>query len=157
VFNLNYARLFSNTTINNIRQEQECVLIRGRRVCTTNTFAIQREAALIGQASDIFNASLGYDIGGFSARVSGSYQGTKLSSYSSIADKDRFNRDFWRMDAALKYKFNRRSNIFLNLNNLTNQQDVSFFRKELFETGRATYGMTATLGFEYKFIPKESK
>ena len=157
VFNLNYARLFSNTTINNIRQEQECVLIRGRRVCTTNTFTTQREAALIGQASDIFNTSLGYDIGGFSARVSAAYQGSKLTSYSSIADLDRFDRDFWRMDAAVKYKFNRRSNVFLNLNNLTNQQDVTFFRQEAFETGRATFGTTATIGFEYKFIPRESK
>lgn len=157
VFNLNYTRLYSNTTINNIRQEQECVLIRGRRVCNTNTFTTQREAALIGQASDIFNASLGYDIGGFSARVSASYQGTKLTSYSSIADKDRFDRDFWRMDAVVKYRFNRRSNVFLNVNNLTNQQDITFFRQESFETGRATFGTTATIGFEYKFIPKDSQ
>ncbi len=157
VFNFNYARLFSSTTINNIRQEQECFQVGPRILCNTLTFPIQREAALIGQASDILNTSLGYDIGGLSARISARYQGSRLTSYSNIADKDRFNRDFWRMDASIKYKFNRRANIFLNLNNLTNQQDVSFFREERFETSRSTDGMTATVGFEYKFIPKDSK
>ncbi|WP_211217427.1 TonB-dependent receptor [Neolewinella persica] len=155
LLNVNYARLYSNTTINSLREETSCVIVRGRPRCTTTAFAFQREAALIGQASDIFNASLGYDIGGFSARVSGSYQGTKLSGYSSIADKDRFNKEFWRMDAALKYRFSRRLNVFLNLNNLTNQQDVSFFRNERFETSRATFGTTATVGVEVKFLPKE--
>jgi TonB-dependent receptor len=156
LLNVNYARLYSNTRISSFREETECIVVRGRPRCTTSAFAFQREAALIGQASDIFNASLGYDIGGFSARVSGSYQGTKLSGYSSSADKDRFNKEFWRMDAALKYRFSRRLNVFLNLNNLTNQQDVSFFRNERFETSRATFGTTATVGVEVKFLPKEN-
>ncbi len=155
VFNLNYARLFSNTTVNNFREETSCVVVRGRPRCTTETFAFQREVGLIGQAEHILNASLGYDAGGFSARVSAAYQGTKISSYSSSADKDRFNREFWRMDAALKYRFSRRLNVFLNLNNLTNQQDVNFFRDVRFETSRATFGTTATVGVEFKFMPKE--
>lgn len=155
VFNLNYARLFSKTTINNFREETVCEVVFNRPRCTTTAFAFQREAALIGQAEHILNASLGYDVGGFSARVSASYQGTKISSYSSIADKDRFNNEFWRMDAAVKYRFSRRLNVFLNLNNLTNQQDVNFFRNERFETSRSTFGTTATVGVEVKFLPKE--
>jgi TonB-dependent receptor len=155
VFNLNYARLFSSTFINQFREETSCVVVRGRPRCTTETFAFQREVALIGQAEQILNASLGYDQGGFSARVSAAYQGTKLSGYSSNADKDRFNREFWRMDAVVKYRFSRRLNVFLNLNNLTNQQDISFFRNERFETNRQTFGTTATVGVELKFMPRE--
>ncbi|MBC6994611.1 TonB-dependent receptor [Neolewinella lacunae] len=157
VVNLNYARLYSNTTINSFREETECVIVRGRPRCTTSAFGYQREVALIGQASDIFNASLGYDAGGFSARVSAAYQGTKLTGYSSIADKDRFDQSFWRMDAALKYRFSRRFNVFLNLNNLTNQQDITFFRQERFETSRASFGTTATAGVEVKFLPREER
>ena len=155
IFNLNYALLYSNTTINSFREETECVVVRGRPRCETSAFAFQREANLIGQAEDILNTSLGYDIGGFSARVSASYQGSKITGYSSIADKDRYDASFWRMDAALKYRFNRRMNVFLNLNNLTNQQDVTYFRSPRFETNRATYGTTATVGVEVKFLPKE--
>ncbi|MEL7162708.1 MAG: TonB-dependent receptor, partial [Bacteroidota bacterium] len=155
VFNLNYARLFSNTFVNQFREETTCVLRNRRPVCTTETFAFQREAALIGQANQILNASLGYDQGGFSARVSAAYQGTKLTGYSSSADKDRFDREFWRMDAAFKYRFSRRLNVFLNLNNLTNQQDITFFRNERFETNRQTFGTTATVGVEVKFLPRE--
>ncbi|MEO0732528.1 MAG: hypothetical protein AAFZ52_06815, partial [Bacteroidota bacterium] len=70
-------------------------------------------------------------------------------------DKDRFDREFWRMDAALKYRFSRRLNVFLNLNNLTNQQDVTFFREVRLETSRQTFGTTATVGVEVKFLPRE--
>ncbi len=155
IFNVNYALLFSNTTINSFREETDCVVVRGRPRCTTSAISYQREANLVGQAEEIFNTSLGYDIGGFSARVSASYQGSKITGYSSIADKDTYDQSFWRMDAALKYRFNRRVNVFLNLNNLTNQQDVTYFRQTRFETNRATYGTTATVGVEVKFIPKE--
>ena len=127
----------------------------GRPRCQVNAYTFQREANLIGQAETILNTSLGYDIGGLSARVSASYQGSKITGYSSIADKDSYDADFWRMDAAIKYRFNRRLNVFLNLNNLTNQQDVTFFRNPRFETNRATYGTTATVGVEFKFLPKE--
>ncbi|MGB3799104.1 MAG: TonB-dependent receptor [Lewinella sp.] len=156
IFNINYALLFSNTTINSFREETECVVVGGRPRCQVNAFTFQREANLIGQASTILNTSLGYDIGGLSARVSASYQGSKITGYSSIADKDSYDADFWRMDAAIKYRFNRRFNVFLNLNNLTNQQDVTYFRTPRFETNRATYGTTATVGVEFKFIPKEN-
>lgn len=157
VFNLNYAYLWSNTTINNFRTETVCSRPSPRLppICETFTFPVQREANLIGQAEQILNASLGYDVGGFSARVSAAYQGTKLTGYSANADKDRFDREFWRMDAAIKYRFSRRLNVFLNLNNLTNQQDVTFFRNERFETNRATFGTTATVGVEVKFLPKD--
>ncbi|MEM1359660.1 MAG: TonB-dependent receptor, partial [Bacteroidota bacterium] len=157
VFNFNYARLWSNTTINNFRLETNCRRPSPRLppICETLTFPVQREANLIGQAEQILNASLGYDAGGFSARISAAYQGTKLTGYSANADKDRFDREFWRMDAAMKYRFSRRVNVFLNLNNLTNQQDVTFFRNERFETNRATYCTTATVGVEVRFLPKD--
>jgi len=156
VFNLNYARLWSNTTINNFRTEDVCTRPSPRLppICNSFTYPVPREANLIGQAEHILNASLGYDLGGFSMRFSARYQGTRLTGYSANADRDRFNRAFWRTDLSLKQRFSRRVNVFLNLNNLTNQQDVSFFRNERFETNRQTFGAAAQLGVEVKFIPK---
>ena len=157
IFNLNYARLWSNTTINSFRSETVCERPSPRPppICKNNTFSLQREADLVGQANQILNASLGYDIGGFSARVSASYQGSKITGYSGRAFDDRYDREFWRMDVALKHRFSRRFNVFLNLNNLTNQQDVTYFRQVRFETNRSTFGTTATVGVEVKFLPKE--
>ena len=156
VLNLNYTRLYSSTTVNTVREEEYFERVAGRPIRRTRFIPFEREAALVGQAKDIFNTSLGYDLGGLSARVSASYQGSKISGYSATAADDRYDRDFWRMDAAVKYRFSRRFNIFLNLNNLTNQQDVDFFRTERLETSRALYGTTATVGAEYKFIPKDN-
>ncbi len=150
VFNVNYTRLNSETTINSFRRE---VIIRPpviRRL--VNPF--QRQAALIGQARDIFNTSLGYDYKrSFSARVSASYQGDKLSGYSDGATKDRFNQGFWRFDAALKYKFASGLNLFFNVNNISNQKDVNFYTSlgERFTTSVTRYGPTATIGAEFKF------
>jgi outer membrane receptor for monomeric catechols len=84
-------------------------------------------------------------------RVSTSYQGTKLSGYSSSSDKDTYNLGFWRFDAVLKQRFNNNFNVFLNLNNISGQEDVNFFRSEDLVTSIARYGATATIGAEYIF------
>lgn len=154
VFNINYTRLASETTINSFRRE---VIIQPpfvRRVVVP----FQRQAALIGQATNILNMSLGYDYKrSFSARVSAAYQGDKLAGYSDGATKDRFNRGFWRFDAVLKYKFQSGLNVFLNLNNLSDQQDINYYTQlgNEFVTSVNRFGPTATIGAEFKFNAKQ--
>lgn len=149
VVNFNYSRLFSKTTINSFFEETRFVGIPPFFQTIVEIFPFQRDVDLIGQARHILNASLGYDIKSFSARISASYQGSKLSGYSSSSDKDTFNRSFWRFDAVLKQKFGRNFNVFINLNNISNQKDVNFFRNENFVTSIARFGPTATIGAEY--------
>jgi TonB-dependent receptor len=158
VANFNYTRLNSETTINSFTEVITIDPITFTPVVEVVPF--QREVALVGQARDIFNASLGYDHKRtFSARVSASYQGDKISGYSSGATKDRFNQGFWRFDAAFKKKFKSGLNLFLNLNNLSNQTDINFYtsldrvtrESRDFVTSRTRYGATATFGAEYKF------
>ncbi len=151
VLNINYSRLFSETTINSFYEESRLAGTFPFIYTIVEIFPYQRDVKLVGQAAHILNASLGYDIKGFSARVSTSYQGTKLSGYSSSADKDRFNQGFWRFDAAIKQRFGRNFNVFLNLNNLSNQRDINFFRSADLVTSREVYGTTATLGAEIIF------
>ncbi len=151
VFNFNYTRLFSETTINSFYEQTTFSGVPPFIFTTVEIFSFQRQVDLIGQAKHILNASLGYDFKSFSMRFSTSYQGTKLSGYSSTSDKDRFNQSFWRFDAAFKQKFSRNFNVFLNLNNLSDQQGVDFFRSENFMTSTERYGMTATIGAEYIF------
>jgi len=151
ILNINYSRLFSETTINSFYEESR---LAGRFpfiYTIVEIFPYQRKVDLVGQAAHILNASLGYDVKGFSARISSSYQGTKLSGYSSSSDKDRYNLGFWRFDAAVKQRFGRNFNIFLNVNNISNQTDISFFRSENFVTSREVYGTTATIGAEIIF------
>ncbi len=149
VLTLNYARLFSSTEINQFREES--VTTGTFPFFMTQVFVIpfQREVDLVGQARHIFNASLGYDIKGLSLRASARYQGSRITGYSSSADKDRFSNQFWRIDAVVKYKFTKNFNVFLNLNNLGDQKDINFFRSENFVTQRERFGSGATIGIEY--------
>lgn len=151
IFNLNYSRLFSETTINGFTERTEILgrppFITRKVIITPNT----RKVDLIGQASHIFNSSLGYDIKGLSLRASASYQGTKLTGYSAIADKDRFNNGFYRFDFVIKQRFGPNFNIFLNVNNISDQRDAGYFRSPEFITSNARFGQTSTIGAEYVF------
>ncbi len=149
VLNVNYSRLFSRTTINSFYEESELKGTFPFVYTVVNVFPYQREVDLIGQARHIFNASLGYDINDFSMRISSSYQGSKLSGYSSSADKDRYNAEFWRFDMVFKQRFGRNFNVFLNLNNISDQRDINYFRSTNYVTSIERYGMTATIGAEY--------
>ncbi|MFK7931953.1 MAG: TonB-dependent receptor [Saprospiraceae bacterium] len=149
VINVNYARLFSKTQV--FFLTSETTLVRPfppvfETIYTTNT----REVAMPSQAPHILNMSVGYDYKKFSARVSGSFQGTKARGYSLNKDFDQFDLGFWRWDASMKQRFGDNWSAFFNLNNFTNQQDISFIRNENFIRRIETFGITATIGAQYK-------
>lgn len=151
VVSVNYSRLYSQTTVNSFNEQTEFIRISPflPPIRKINIIPFERQVDLIGQAAQIFNASLGFDHKGFSARSSASYQGTKLSGYAANADKDRYNQGFYRFDLAFKQKFGRNLSFFLNINNLSDQKDISFFRNESFMTSTERFGSTATFGAEY--------
>ena len=103
------------------------------------------------QAPEIFRASIGYDLKGFSARVSSSYQGTKARSYSLNKDFDSYELGFWRWDASAKQKFGEKWSVFLNLNNISNQQDIRFTRSENYISAIESYGFTGSIGVQFKY------
>jgi len=149
VFNLNYARLYSQTEV--FFLTSETVLVNPFPPLFETTFTSNvREVAMPSQAPHIFNMSIGYDYKKFSARVSGSYQGTKARTYSLNKDFDQFDLGFWRWDASIKQRFGKNWSAFLNINNFTNQQDISFIRNQNYLRRIETYGMTATIGMQYK-------
>jgi TonB-dependent receptor len=150
VVTLNYARLLSSTKIFSFREETRIKRIPPFTVIREILLIpYEREADLIGQAKHILNTSMGYDFRKFSIRGSAAYQGSKLTGYSAAADKDRYSQEFWRFDLAMKQKIGNQLNLFLNINNISDQNDVSFFRNEQFETNRERYGSTITFGAEY--------
>lgn len=149
VLNVNYARLYSETQVFFLTSETVLIIPVPPVFETTFTSNI-RDVAMPSQAPDVFRMSVGYDLKGFSARVSGSYQGTKARSYSLNKDFDSFDLDFWRWDASLKQKVGDHWSLFLNINNFSNQQDIRFIRNENFLNRIETFGMTGTFGLQYK-------
>lgn len=149
VININYARLFSQTE--SFFLTSETVLINPVPPIFETTFTNNvRQVPLPSQAPHVLNISVGYDYKKFSSRISGTYQGTQASGYSSNKDFDRFILSFWRWDASVKQRFKDHWSVFLNVNNFTNQQDISFTRSEEFRNTVETYGLTATLGLQYR-------
>lgn len=149
VLNVNYARLDSETEVFFLTSETTLIIPVPPVFETTFTNNV-RTVAMPSQAPHVFNMSLGYDLNGFSARVSGAYQGTKAEMYSSNKDFDRFTLDFWRWDASVRQNFKENWSVFLNLNNFTDQQDITFVRNEDFINTIETYGFTATMGLQYR-------
>ncbi len=150
VFSVNYARLYSETEVYFLTSK---TTFSGGfpPIPTTTYFDNQRIVTMPTQAPHIFRASLGYDIKGFSVRFSSSFQGTKARSYSVNKDFDSYDLQFWRFDASAKQQIGERWSIFLNLNNISNQQDISFTRNENYISNIQTYGFTGTVGVQFRY------
>ncbi len=148
VLNANYSRLYSNTQAFFTIAETRLVIVRPPTFETTYTTE-KRDVEMLSMSPHIVHLSLGYDVNKFSARISGIFQGTKASGYSRIPSRDNFTQKFWRWDAAIKQGIKENWSIFLNLNNLTNQQDINFTRNDTYITRIQTYGFTGTMGLQF--------
>ncbi len=150
VLNVNYTRLFSETEVFFLTSETR--LVRPfppivETIFTTNT----RTVSIPSQPPHILHLSLGYEVNRFSARVSGIYQGAQATTYSLNKDFDRYTRQFWRWDASVKQGVGKHLNLFLNLNNISNQRDITFIRDISFLNNIQSYGFTGTIGAQYNF------
>lgn len=150
VVNLNFAKLYSETTI--FFLETISRFQPGSTIPVVESFLRERRVGLISQAPGIMRASLGYDYKGFSFRVSTAYQATKVRQYSlGVQQYDRYDLAFWRVDAVVKQKIGERWSAFLNLNNLSNQQDIITRSKsdKTYIDEIETFGPTYQLGIQF--------
>lgn len=100
---------------------------------------------------DLFgNVSLGYDIGGFSGRISLFHQSEYYRSYSPTGRSDTIEGSYSRFDLALKYQFNRYLTLVGNVNNLTNIKESRLRHNQQsgYKIPRSTerYGLTFDVG-----------
>lgn len=84
----------------------------------------ERKNKLEGQPEFFGNIALGYDIGGFSGRISVFHQAEYNDSYR--ARSYRINISFTRVDIALKQRITDNFSLFFNANNLTNAEEGTF-------------------------------
>ncbi len=148
VFNINYTHVFSEasypkTTLTNEYDEQGNL-----KQTVVDTFYTTR---LLNQPNDILNLAIGYDHGGFSARISMLY----------INDIFK-NPDFWLQNRVNSDKYTRFDlsvrqtlpwygiQIYFNLNNITAEKDIDINQKTSFPAAEEHYGMTGDLGLRFK-------
>ena len=96
------------------------------------------------------NISLGYDIDGFSGRISLFHQSEYFTSFSPSGRSDRVIRGYDRVDLAIKQKIMDFLSLQLNINNLTNLKDDNLLYNRVNQykvlRTRQEYGLTADFG-----------
>jgi TonB-dependent receptor len=77
-----------------------------------------------GQPNLYGNAALGYDIGGFSGRLSVFYQDKYVRQYTAYDQANIIQDPFFKMDLSLKQQITNSIAIILNINNVTNRSET---------------------------------
>ena len=85
-----------------------------------------RAGRMPDQPNDILNLTLGYDIGGFSGRISVFHQAEYNEALIASGHSYTINKAFTRLDLALKQRITDNFSLFLNVNNLTNVEEGNF-------------------------------
>ncbi|MDZ7723216.1 MAG: TonB-dependent receptor [candidate division KSB1 bacterium] len=169
VLNVNYTRLFSETIYpyDVFYKDPDNIFARGVFVDSSRTGRMPH------QPNDVLNLTVGYDLGGLSARLSFLFQGQMLgkggsgetagnirgssSRMGNVAigirpELDPYTDDYYRWDLTVQQKLPWPGfQLYFNANNLSNsidQQSLSILGKL---KAREYYGRTFDLGFRYRF------
>jgi TonB-dependent receptor len=110
---------------------------------------------LEGQPDLFGNVALGYEIGGFSARMSVFFQGAFNKSFSGDGKSDEVTDAFSKWDFVVRQTITDNIAVMLNLNNFTNVKEDNTLsdREKGWELRNAgqLYGLTADLGVRISF------
>ena len=118
-----------------------------------------RSGRMPNQPDDIFNFTVGYDIGGFSARLSYVYTDNVLVGVNRTYDElDSYTASSKRWDFTAYQKLpwlNGQLQLFLNASNITNTPDRSFTSTLQKLSSLQYYGRTVDIGLRYTFERKD--
>ncbi|MGD0036444.1 MAG: TonB-dependent receptor, partial [Bacteroidota bacterium] len=160
VISYNLSLIHSETYIRAFVNDDTVWLPTNFRGQTTYTASLvpryfDSKQKLEGQPEFFGNAALGYDIGGFSARISLFFQGAYTSQYSADGRTDIVTNSLTKWDLSLKQQFASYIAVVLNINNLTNADEGTSVKNRI--TGlelpyhNDNYGLTADLGVQVTF------
>jgi hypothetical protein len=144
VLNINYTHIFSEAkyprSVVYSSYDEEGNLTQ----TVSDTFYTSR---MLNQPNDILNLVLGYDIGGFSARVSMLYQDNVFKHPDFWMQQRIYSAKYTRWDISLKQDLPWYGiQLLFNINNLTGQSERDVNERTLFPANEEWYGMSADLG-----------
>lgn len=98
------------------------------------------EGPLLNQPKAIYNAVVGWDYEGFSARFSAQLQGSVLEYVDTKFNlQNSYYGDVFLLDMALKQRINQYLSIYANATNLTNHSDQYYFIHPSYVSGNNNY------------------
>ncbi len=114
-----------------------------------------RVNTVIGMPDMIANVALGYELGGFSGRISAYYQdNTITTAQASNKSEDQDKDALLRLDMQLSQKLKKVPGLvfYLNINNMTNNTDRRIMTYHPEKLAREeVYGVSGDIGVRYKF------
>ena len=149
VLNLNYTHIFSEakypfTEVINIAEGP----FSPPELVNIDSFYVSR---LIDQPSDIVNLQLGYDIKGFSGRISMLYQSNTFKNANFWPELSPSIGKYVRWDFSAKQKLPfYNAQLFMNINNITSAFDRELVRQGTYDSSIQDYGTTVDLGISFK-------
>lgn len=151
VLNINYTKINSATSYPFQTSVKQGTGPFAQTVFVDST----RSGRMPNQPDDIFNFTIGYDVGGFSARLSYVYTDNVLVGINRTYDElDSYTAAYKRWDFTAYQKlpwFDQRLQLYLNFNNITNTPDQSFVSELQKLSSVQYYGRTIDLGIRYGF------
>ncbi|MEL6483550.1 MAG: TonB-dependent receptor, partial [Bacteroidota bacterium] len=117
----------------------------------TGETLVRDDVSFVGQADNVWNAALSYDLGGFSARASLNYNGRSLLSFSDDPEQDFFLEERYQLDINASQKINDNLTIFAEFVNLTNEPNLEFQSVRSQVTNYEIYDWSARFGINFKF------
>ncbi|PID91825.1 MAG: hypothetical protein CSA96_06390 [Bacteroidetes bacterium] len=110
---------------------------------------------VIGMPDMVANVALGYELGGFSGRISAYYQDKTITTAQASNKSEDLDKDaLLRLDMQLSQKLKKVPGLmfYLNLNNLTNNTDRMIMTYHPEKIAREeVYGVSGDIGVRYKF------
>ncbi len=152
VFNINYSHIYSEMYL---QYDSIMTIISGRPPRQSFSYEYvsrQVKTRMPDQPANIANVTLGYDLGGFSARISYLYQADKLTgigysgSYPSTVFSS-YTGAYERWDFSVQQKITPMIQIFVHLNNINARPDKRYTGSTLSNPQYFEYyGFTMDLG-----------
>ena len=149
VLNINYTHIFSEASY---PKTILTTLYNEDGTYSQSVLDTSYKSRLLNQPNDIVNVVLGYDYGGFSARLSMLFQ-----------DNIFKQPDFWMQNRVNSARYTRwdfsvkqdlpwyRVQLIFNISNITGENELDVNQKTGFPANEQRYGMTADLGIRILF------
>lgn len=153
VMNVNYTRNISEAKYPKSRIETKAEYDENFNIITYyESNDTTYTAPMLSQPAHLLNLTVGYDFKGFSIRWAMRYK-SKIFTKNNWYEKLRgYSTDFYRYDLSIKQELPLEGmELFLNVNNLTNELEHSVINHMDFTSYKEDYGRSANIGIRYNF------
>jgi TonB-dependent receptor len=111
---------------------------------------------MIMQPDYLFNLTLGFDYKGFSIRGATRFSSHIFKTANWHEELRGYSTNFFRFDLALRQKMPLDGlELFLNINNITNEYERDIIHYKSFTNYHESYGGSLILGIRYQFLKKK--